>query len=70
MTFWRYLHRPPLKDLLGIIAVSVGVHVAIGTLLAETTNLAWWQGYLVSAPTGIAAGLLLARLLHTRGRHP
>jgi hypothetical protein len=58
----------PAHDLLAIFALSVGVYAAPGTLLTESTPLAWWQGYLVSASTGIVAGLFLARRWYERSR--
>ena len=67
MTFGSYLKRPPTGDLLAIIAMAVGVHVGLGTLLWQIVpTWPWWQSYLLSATSGIAAALGLALRLHAR----
>jgi hypothetical protein len=60
LSFGQFLKRPPITALLQIIAITLTVHVALGTLLATNTRLLWWQSYLIAASSGISVGLLFA----------
>jgi hypothetical protein len=69
MTFWSYLHRPPLLHLLAVIGAMLTVHVGLGTLLwLIAPQLLWWQAYLVSASSGIATAALLTVWLYRRAQ--
>jgi hypothetical protein len=67
MTYWQYLHRPPLWPLLGIIFGMLFVHVGLGTLLsALAPHWHWFATYATSATSGFATATVLSIVFYRR----